>query len=253
MKHFLFAAAMLLAPLFMFGQSEGYAMFENFYFTPKNGHAAELEQALGDHNRKWHGQGDYAAQVYYVMNGPRAGQYIWSMGPTTWTKIDSRPADDGHDGDWDKNVSVHIESYGATDFYRMDQELSRFTGPFDLGLLELWHVELEDGQGYRFRALLERVKDVNEQTDAKLPFGVYWRQLSGSQGTDVVLVWFHESLTEFDQPGTFRERYEGIHGEGSMDNLIDEWDDFTKSMEIELWQFVPEMSGHDGKGVARNN
>ncbi|RLD20166.1 MAG: hypothetical protein DRI69_06895 [Bacteroidetes bacterium] len=252
MKHFFKVAWLLLVPILAFGQSPDYAMFENFYFTPKNGHGDDLEKAMSSHNKKYHPVGDHAAQVYTVLNGPNAGKYIWSMGPTTWTKIETRPQEEGHDGDWDKNVSIHIESYDATDFYKMDDKLSHFTGPFDLNVLRVWSVDVGEGHGKHFKRLLERIKEVNVASESKLPFGVYWRQLSGSHGVDVVLIWFVDSLAWFDEDGDFAERYEGVHGEGAMDDLIDDWNAITDRVDMEIWRYVPDMSGHDGKGVQRD-
>jgi hypothetical protein len=251
MKHFFKVAWLLLVPILAFGQSSDYAMFENFYFTPMNGHAADLQKALSAHNQKYHPAGDYAAQVYSVLNGPNAGKLIWSMGPTTWTKIESRPTEEGHDSDWDENVSIHIESYDATEFYKMDEDLSRITGPFDLNVLRIWTVDIGDGHKHHFDVLMKRIKEVNDASDSEVPFGVYRRQLSGSHGMDVVLVWFVESLAYFDQDSDFAERYEAVHGEGAMDILIDDWNAITDRVDMEIWRFMPDMSGHDGKGVER--
>ena len=145
MKHLIRAMIICLLPVISFAQGSDYQLFENFYFTPKAGHGAQLKEALSEHNQKYHPRGDYAAQVYSVLNGPNAGKFVWSMGPTTWTKVENRPADEGHDTDWDETVSIHIESYDATDFFRLNDELSHFPGPFDLELLQLWLVDLKDG------------------------------------------------------------------------------------------------------------
>ena len=251
MKHLINVAMLLLVPILAFGQSPDYAMFENFYFTPKAGHADDLEQAMSAHNKKYHPRGDYSAQVYTVLNGPNAGNFMWSMGPTTWTKIETRPKEEGHDSDWDKNVSVHIDSYDATDFYKMDEELSHFSAPFDLNVLRVWMVDVGDGHGTHFTRLLERIKEVNVASDSKLPFGVYRRQLSGSHGVDMALIWFVDSLEWFDEDGDFAQRYEEVHGEGSMNDLRDDWSAITDRVDVEIWRFIPEMSGYDGKAIDR--
>ena len=253
MKHLIKVAWLLLVPVLAFGQSSDYAMFENFSFTPKAGHADDLEKAMSSHNKKYHPAGDYSAQVYTILNGPNAGKFVWSMGPTTWTQMENRPEEEGHDGDWDKNIAVHIDSYDATDYLKMDAELSHFSGSFDLNVLRVWKVDIGDGHSKHFNRLLERVKEVNVASDSKLPFGVYRRQLSGSHGFDLALVWFVDSLAWFDEDGDFAQRYEEVHGKGSMNDLFDDWNAITDRVDEEIWRFIPEMSGHDGKAINRTS
>jgi len=253
MKHLFKVAWLLLVPVLAFGQSSDYSMFENFYLTPKAGHADDLAKAMSSHNKMYHPAGDYSAQVYNVLNGPNAGKMMWSMGPTTWTKIESRPADAGHDSDWDKNVAVHIESYDATDFFKMDGDLSYFPAPFDLSVLRVWMVDVGEGHDKHFTRMMERIKEVNVASNSELPFGLYKRQLSGSHGIDVALIWFVDSLTWFDEDGDFAERYEEVHGKGAMQDLRSDWDAIVDRMDVEIWRFSAELSGHDGKAIDRTS
>ena len=232
-----------LIPMLGVGQDTDYQMFELFYFTPKAGHGADLEAAMYAHNQKYHPRGDYSAQVYYVMNGPNAGKYVWSMGPTTWTKIQNRPAEEGHDSDWDENIAIHIDSYDATDYYRLNSERSYFPGPVDLKMLRLWLIDIKEGQGYRYRALMEKVQAVYKENEYDHPMGIYNRQLSGSHGYDVAMIWFFDGLDWLDEESSFSKDYDA--------NLMDEWGAIVERMDVEVWQFEPDMSGHDGKAVTR--
>ena len=253
MRNLLFAVMALLLPFVATGQDgQGYQMFENFYITPKAGMGAELEAAMGAHNKKYHAEPPYAAQVYYVINGENAGKYVWSMGPATWTDHENRPSDDGHDTDWDKNVGTLIDEYGSTDFWKLDVKHSRFTGAFDLNKLQLWIVDIKDGQMYRANAIFKKVNEVHEAMD-EVPFGIYRKQMSGSEGPDLAMIWFFDSLAWFDEEPMFRKHYEEINGEGSFQQLLDEWDDVVESLQNEVWVFQPEMSGHDGKGMNRGS
>lgn len=242
----------VLMPLLAFSQDENVpTVFENFYFTVMNGHAAKLEAAMSAHNKKYHPEGLYQAQVYSVMNGPNAGKLVWSMGPSTWSAHENRPQQEGHDEDWDENISVHIDSYGATDYFQMDTDLSYFPAAFDLKRLRLWMVDLEDGANDRFQAFMKRIVKVNSANNSEVPMGVYQRQFAGTNPPDVGIVWFFDSLEWFEQPGEFAGWYEAMYGEGSMELLIEEWEDMVKAMDVEIWTFIPEMSGHDGAAVDR--
>ena len=90
--------------------AQDYAQFEIRYMEALPGHARDLEQALGEHNRRFHSEGSSRAVVAMVLNGPRAGQYIWRMGPGTWTAWDARPGDEAHASDWADNVLAHGRS-----------------------------------------------------------------------------------------------------------------------------------------------
>ncbi len=247
----MWAVIICLTPLIANAQNADYQMFELFYFEPISGHGADLKAAMAEHNQKYHPRGDYSAQVYSVLNGPNAGKYVWSMGPTTWTKIENRPADAGHDGHWDEQVGIHIESYGGTDYYKLNAEMSHFPGPTDLKTLNLWMVDLKEGTDYRYKALMDKVLSIYKENDYDRPMGVYDRQFGGSHGIDVVMIWFMEGLQGFDEEGPFGKDYEAKYGEGSMDDLVKEWMAIVDRMDQEIWKFVPEMSGHDGTAVSR--
>ncbi|MDX1408980.1 MAG: hypothetical protein R3330_12620 [Saprospiraceae bacterium] len=243
---------LLLVPLLASAQdAPQYTLFENFYLTPKNGHAAKLEAAMKAHNKKWHGPGAYQAQVYSVMNGPNAGKLVWSMGPSSWERHENRPQDAAHDSDWDMNIAPHIESYDATDYFSLDPEISYFPGPFDLNRLRLWMIDLNDGKENQFRAFMKRITKVAAENDSKIPHGVYWRQFAGTNPPDVGIVWFFDSLEWFDQESPFPGWYDAMYGEGAFELMIDEWEGIRKSVDVEIWTFDPDMSGHDGKGVNR--
>ena len=251
MKHLMWAVIICLIPMLGTSQDTDYQLFELFYFTPESGHGADLTEAMSAHNKKYHPRGDYSAQVYSVMNGPNAGKYVWSMGPTTWTKIESRPADKGHDQDWDENVGIHIESYDATDFFKLNAEMSYFPGPTDLKVLNVWLVDLKDDQSYRYKQMMKKVTAVYKENEYEMPFGIYDRQLAGSHGIDVAMIWFVDGLEFFDTQGPFAKDFDEMYGEGSMENLMDEWTSIVDRMDVEVWRFDADMSGHDGTAVTR--
>ena len=189
MKKFTFLLAALMIPFFMTGQDElPYRLFETMYMTPKAGSSSALKDALGAHNRKYHPRGTYQSQVYYVMNGPNAGKLVWSMGPTTWTQHENRPDDQGHTDDWDKNVSTLVDEMGGTDYWKLDAENSNFGGPFDLNKLQVWMVDLKNGQDYRASSVFKKVVAAMTSMDDPLPFGLYDRQLPGTHGYDLVMI-----------------------------------------------------------------
>ena len=252
MKHLKHLVWLLLLPALTYAQDAPPTLFENFYFSVKAGHGADLEAAMAAHNQKYHGPGAYRTQVYSVMNGPNAGMFVWSMGPSSWAAHENRPDDDAHTQDWDQNVGIHIEEYGPTEYWKMDTKYSWFPASFDLNRLSLWKVDIKSGQMYRANAIFEKVRAVHEAL-GNVPWGVYRQQLKGSHGADLAIVWFFDSLEWFDADDDFAPKFDEMYGDGSFERMVDEWVDIVESREDEVWTFVPDMSGHDGKGISRGN
>ncbi len=95
---------------FVKAQDTGTHMYETIYLTPIPAKISELDAGLTAHNKKYHGEGDYSAFVQYVLTGRKTGDYVWLMGPGNFARLDSRPAEGGHDEDWNANVCHLFQS-----------------------------------------------------------------------------------------------------------------------------------------------
>ena len=83
---------------------EGTNMYESIYLTPKLESLSKLNENMAAHNKKYHGEGIHAAFVQTVLTGRRTGDMVWLMGPGPFASLDSRPAEGGHDEDWNSNI-----------------------------------------------------------------------------------------------------------------------------------------------------
>ncbi len=73
---------MLLIPFLAISQtSQEYPVVDNYLITANPTKIKELDAGLAAHNKKFHGEGDYQARVYEIMNGPKVGKYMWVSGP----------------------------------------------------------------------------------------------------------------------------------------------------------------------------
>ncbi|MCK5462136.1 MAG: hypothetical protein KAI95_03935, partial [Bacteroidales bacterium] len=86
MKKLFFLIVFLLAGVITYGQ-DSYIMYETMYIKPEFSKVNELYDALAEHNKKYHGDGPNSVAVQYVVNGPKAGQLVWVMGPLTFTDL----------------------------------------------------------------------------------------------------------------------------------------------------------------------
>ncbi|MCB0663114.1 MAG: hypothetical protein KDC24_10265, partial [Saprospiraceae bacterium] len=110
--------ALLVLPVFLFGQNNDPNMYEALTITVKRGMEDKFEAAVKAHNQKFHTDSLYQASLGYNESGPNGGTYTWIMGPTNWGAMDDRPGKGAHDEDW-KNVDQYVESYSSPSYWSM--------------------------------------------------------------------------------------------------------------------------------------
>ena len=118
--------AVIAFTTFSFAQEdESYTMFENTRLVVKTDKYKEFGKAMTHHNKTYHsGEGPYHANVWSVTVGEDAGQFIWSMGPCTYTEHDGRPSGKEHMEDWLFNVMPNVKYIEETNLWKMDKEAS---------------------------------------------------------------------------------------------------------------------------------
>ena len=91
----------LLMPLCLSAQDDTPDLvIQNVIITPKADKVMEFESKLAAHNKAYHADGPHGCRVYSIGSGSDIGKYVWSMGPTPWASMDTRPGEGGHDTDW---------------------------------------------------------------------------------------------------------------------------------------------------------
>lgn len=241
---------MLLLPLLALSQnSTEYGVFENSLLTPNAAQVTQFEAGLAAHNKKYHGEGAYAAQVYWISSGPNAGSYIWSMGPTTWSAMDSRPAQaDGHDADWNKNVLAYMQPEGSTTYWKSNNELSRFAKNFTQKNLLVDYYDIKRGKMKDAMALVEKIGKVYAQKLPNETYGIYTNELSSTkEGRDLAVVSFFDKMGWIGENNGMDKKFDEVHGNGGWDKFLKDWYDVTEGSESELWIFRADLSGTSGE------
>ncbi len=219
-----------------------YDMFEIMYLTPKTDRIIELGDAMAKHNRTYHKDAPYKAHVWMVNTGPHTGDLAWVMGPCTFTEMDSRPDSEEHQEDWLTNVMPNVESVSDGEYWKLDEKVSHqpegsFSGK------EIWSVyDIKPFEGYRFTALLEKVKKVYEEKSYPNYFEVYRSQFDGGNGHDVAIGFGFPNYAFFDEEDKFWNDYEEVHGEGSKWKFFEEYREIVVSSYDELSEYVTELS-----------
>jgi hypothetical protein len=210
-------------------------VIESEMILPKMGMEDKFEAAIKAHNTKFHPEGPYVAALRKIDYGPKAGWYVWVMGPTVCGSLDTRPSkESGHDQDWSATIDPLVQEYGPSSLSTYEPDLS-----FGLDIFkkskhyEIWMVDLKQGQYYRFKALCEKLKKVYEQLNTG-SFVVLDNVLHSPTGSDVAIIWSFDSYAEWFKDKGPKAAYEKMYGEGSWQTMIEEWKDMIVDYTSEL-------------------
>lgn len=240
---------MFLLPILAISQnSSEYGVFENAVLTPNPAQITQFEAGLAAHNKKYHSEGAYEASVYWISSGPNTGSYLWSMGPTSWSAMDKRPAQkDGHDADWNNNVLKYMMPGGAQTYWKAIPESSRFANNITMKNLVVDIYDVKRGKMKDVMALVEKIHKVYTEKIPNETYGIYTNEFSGTkEGKDLAVVSFYENMGQFSQNNGMDKKFDEVYGNGSWDKFLKDWYDVTEGGESELWIFSPELSGTTG-------
>lgn len=237
--------ALLIFPIILFAQNqEGYAIMENAMITPNPAKITEFESGIAAHNKKFHATGTYGARVYWISNGPNVGKYMWVMGPLPWGALDQRPAQEGHEADWNTKVLPFIMAEGDQDYWRFHPELSSFPADFDLKNLLIFIVDIKRFENANFiEKVVKKVQKVYMEQYPDRPYGVYTNEMANMSGKDFAWVDFFSDSAWMGESDTFAQKFEAVHGSGSFANFLKDVEATTLGEKEELWIYREDLSG----------
>lgn len=238
---------LLLLPFMLSAQGDAPTnnMFENLVITPVQGKVEDLRTNMAAHNKKYHNEGPYHANVFQVMAGPNTGKMIWSMGPCNFSHMDGHPNDPEHSQDWRTNVMPFIEHLEHGGFWSQNVDLSYWPEGMNFQKLRIRIIDIKRGEAYRFRQLMGNVREVYAKKEYKRAHVVYSRRLASTDGRDMVSLFGYESWSALDGSGLEKD-YEEVHGEGSWDLFQEELEECVEGFDDDLWELVVELSGSSG-------
>ena len=216
-------------------QSSNQLVIESMMVMPKRGMEDKFEAAALAHDKKFHPEGNYLAGLRKIEYGPKAGWYVWVMGPVPYGSLDTRPTkESGHDQDWSATVDPTIETYGSTGFWNYNPDLS-----FGLDLFkkakhyELWSVTLKPKQYHSFKELTGKLRKAYESI-GNTSFLVLENNLHFKDGPDVCLIWSFNSYGDWQKDPGPKVAYEKLYGEGSWQNMLDDWMGMIEGYDSEI-------------------
>jgi hypothetical protein len=230
-----------LLGMFAFGfasAQKSYTMYETMYVTPKRGMEKQLMASMEAHNKKYHTTAPYEAFARMVVIGEREGQFVWGMGPTTFTALDgfdSQPNSETHDADWAMTVDHYIEAYSGIEYWKMNDELSY--SPAEARVNKLQHIRfwsIKAGKYDAFKEVMKNVAAVFKANSYKDSWHFYTNEFETGNGRDVAAVSNKENWASFDRDGTFVVDYEKLYGKDSwkkaMATMAESTDGFTEEI-----------------------
>jgi hypothetical protein len=243
MKRLMLSLALAGFVLVGFSQ-EKYRMWEAIYIVPKAEKMEELKKGMAEHNEKYHSEAPFTAHVWSIHTGPHEGTWLWAMGPCTFSDLDSRPGKEGHDEDWDKNITPYVEDVYGVKYWRENEELSYMPeGEAPQGKA-IWSIfDIKPFEGYRFKEMIKKVVKVYEEMDYPYSFTYYESQFDSDDGEDVVLEWMFDKWSWFDRESGFVKKYEEVHGEGSWTYFMEEYKDCVDGVFDEIGEYQADLSG----------
>jgi len=250
---------LILTALLVFGAStfsiaqddSSYEMWETIILTPDNTKLKVLGENMRAHNQKYHAKGSaHEAVVYNITTGPNSNKLIWEMGPITFSDLDTRPAEGGHDEDWRDNIMPNIKKLGTVEYWKTMEDLSNVdmldSDNSKYPILYLRYYEVAKNHGYTIPHLLKQMSEAVKGMEGENPWGLYDNEFRQGYdiGRHIAWVGFFKNWTEFDEDGGFKEAFLKVHGENSWDAYIKGLDDTFSNSWDEIWVYNKELSGH---------
>lgn len=209
----------LLIPLTGISQTKNVMTSHRVF--PKIDKVLEFEKALAAHAQKYH-SGDVAWRVFAIESGPDAGGYMISEGPTTWEALDTR-GDMGaeHNTDWNKTVCIYLTDRVSIGYSVYQDSLSSVALGDYSDKINITHVYPKIGKNVKVRNLIKKLKAAWVAEGSTI--AVYASNSSGPAQFSLVTRYrqgLKEKAQGFRKP--FKGTYEGIHGDDSFEDYLDE-------------------------------
>lgn len=232
---------MLLMTSMTFVYSQN-VVFETIYLQPKTESIKELGEKMKVHNEKYHSTAPYTASVWRVLTGQHSGNMLWIMGPFTFSDLDTRPADGGHDEDWSEGVLPLTHGMSDGYYWKLRPESSYLPSEGYRGkLMRVRTLDIKPGKWDEFSHMMSLIMKVYNEKKLENSIGIY-NNVVQDQNRDVAIVWQYENYAYMDNDMDFGKIYEEVHGDNSWNRFNEAMREIVESASDELMEVIPEMS-----------
>lgn len=236
---------LLLLPFLAKAQDEQpYTMYLSLYLDPKIDQTESFLMNMASHNQKYHQEAPFRASVWSILNGPRSGQFVYVMGPLTWTQMGSREAQADHDADWGANVVAKTENGPEEmEYWRLEEDYTyEPEGGLNSTTARIRIYDIVPGQGGRFREeVLNRVIEVYKAKSYKVSFSLWNNQVRSDNGRDVATVTWYDGWKGLDENNSFRSDFVEVLGQEAWDKFLEALRSSTYGYKDELREVIPDL------------
>lgn len=229
-------------------QENDYVMWESITLTPDNSNLKVLSENMRKHNQTYHKDGAYEAYVYNISTGPNIGKIVWEMGPLTYSHLDGRPSEGGHDEDWRDNILPYVKKMSNGEYWKKDKKLSNtdMLDPNSVShpLLFIRYWEVTKGEGHNVNHLFTQISKTIKAMDGDNPWSVYYNEFrQGDMGRHIATVSPMKNWAEMDKDDDFEKTFLKVNGENSWEAFIENMNDSFSNSWDEIWSYNAHMSG----------
>ena len=217
----------------LIGMSQTKNVISALRVFPKVDKVLEFEKAIAAHAKKYH-TGDAKWRVFEIQTGPDFGGYQITEGPTSWDALDTRGnMGDEHNIDWNKSVAIYLTEKASSGYYVYQDSLSTVAlGDFS-DKINITHVYPKIGWNNKIISVIKKLKAAWAADGSTV--AVYSASSSGPAQYTVVTRYkqgLKERASGFRKP--FKTTYEGVHGEDSYEDYLDQIRQYTNDAWSEL-------------------
>ncbi|MFZ1677124.1 MAG: hypothetical protein WAT91_07625 [Saprospiraceae bacterium] len=222
------------------GTTKTYQMYNTMYVKAKRGQENLLEAAVTAHINKFHATAPHQARFAEITEGTGSdGWYFWSMGPLMYADLDHQPeGNKEHDADWANNVDIHIDQYGESNLWKLQEDLSVTPANYHPDRADVWSMDIKPGMRFQFADLMKKWKAMWEAKKYTYSLRVFYNDLWSSKGNDAVIIYSFDKYADFDDDISWRNDYESIYGAGSWDNFWKSWNECVASTDEHLRKYI---------------
>jgi hypothetical protein len=234
MKKPIIASIVIMAiTSFTFAQAQN-VVYETTYLKPKTDKLKELGEKMKAHNQKYHAEAPYEASAWQVLTGERSGYIAWLMGPFTFTDLDSRPSEGGHDDDWMGGVMPLTHGLKDGGYWKMMTDYAYMPSEDFVGkVMRVRSFDIKRDKWDEFLHIMTMIMKVYNERNLGNSFALLdnW---SNDEEVDAIIVWQYENYAYFDSDLDFPKKYEEVHGDNSWHQFIEAIDEIVISTSDEL-------------------
>ncbi len=217
-------------------------VYETIYLNPKTESLKELGEKMKTHNQKYHATPPYNASVWRVVTGERSGNMLWIMGPFTFSDLDSRPSDGGHDDDWSGSVLPLTHGMHNGYYWKLRPD-NMYTPSEDYQgkIMRVRTLDIKPGKMDEYTDMMLLIMKVYNEKKPGHSIAVF-NNVVRDQNRDVAIVWQYENYAYMDKDLGFSKLYEEVHGDNSWNQFLEAMREIVESASDELSEVIPEMS-----------